>query len=110
MKTYIQFNTIIISVEAENNDLSKLKITKLENDYLHHSRFYIVPEDGIIDGREVHAGDVVMTIYGDTNNEDRYVIFPSTDQFTQYFVKQVEEDKKRRDLPDADGPCCGNAA
>lgn len=110
MKTYIHFNTTIASVEAENNDLSKLKITALESDYLRYSRLFIVPEDGIIDGREVHAGDIVMTIYGCTGNEDDYVIFPSTDQFTQHFIKQVEEDKKRRDLPTADEPCCGNAA
>lgn len=83
MKNYYTiFNNI---VAFENN-----KFQEIESDYLIYDRLFIVPEDGVLDGKEVHAGDIVMTFYGTDMNGNKFFIFDKDSTFADILKKNRE--------------------
>lgn len=79
---------------------------------------YIAPEDGKIMNKEVHKGDVILAMYGITNEngkeikskEDRLIILDKDNALAKYIIERNEMREKiraARELKNANnGDCC----
>lgn len=56
---YVIGEGIVFKVEEDN------EIKVLDRTYIAINRYFIVPEDGEICGKEVHKGDLICTLYGE---------------------------------------------
>lgn len=74
----------------------------VKRDYVRINNMFRITEDGILDGREVHEGDIVLTFYC---TEDFAIISKGTDLseiLTAEMQKRDEREKSR-----CSEPCCG---
>lgn len=80
------------------------KIVKLVDDnvtatfscHVFIDRYNIVDEDGIFDGKEVHKGDVIATLYVGNPNKAEYVIFDKDTSIAKKAAKIKEERIEKR--------------
>lgn len=75
--------------------------TVIKRDYISINSMVRITEDGILDGREVHEGDIVFTFY---HTKDLAIIRKGTD-----LVKILTEEMQKRDEKDkacCSEPCC----
>lgn len=76
--------------------------TVIKRDYVSINNMFRITEDGILDGKEVHEGDIVLTFYC---TEDFAIISKDTDLskiLTEEMQKRDEIEKAR-----CSEPCCG---
>lgn len=76
--------------------------TIIKRDYVSINNMFRITEDGTIDGREVHEGDIVLTFY---HTKDFAIISKGTDLskiLTEEMQKKDEREKAR-----CSEPCCG---
>ena len=81
-------------------------IKSLDRTYLSINRYFIVPEDGEVDGAPVSKGDVICTLYRE--EEPRFIII--TDSNAKKLA--LEEFNRRNKPAEGDLPCtnCNGAA
>ena len=82
------------------------EIKSLDRTYLSINRYFIVPEDGEVDGTPVNKGDVICTLYRE--GEPRFIIITDSNA-----KKLALEEFYRRNKPvEEDLPCtnCNGAA
>lgn len=80
------------------------EIKSLDRTYLSINRYFIVPEDGEVDGTPVNKGDVICTLYKE--KEPRFIII--TDPNAK---KLAQEEFYRRNKQIEEGcPCSEEAA
>lgn len=79
--------------------------TVIKRDYVSIKNMFRITEDGILDGKEVHEGDIVLTFYC---TEDFAIISKGTDLskiLTEEMQKKDEREKARRIEPCCDCDC-----
>lgn len=62
-------------VEGKIVKLTEDNVTAVFNCYVPIDRCNVIDEDGIFDGKEVHKGDVIATLYDGELNKTKYIIF-----------------------------------
>ena len=89
------------------------RLVKLENDevtsvfhcYLSVENYYLIEEDGVFDGREVHKGDVVITLYDITEDGKRsYLILNKDNSLTDKMIS-IKERSVQRENNEVSGEC-----
>lgn len=76
--------------------------TVVKRNYVGINDMFRITEDGVIDGREVHEGDIIFTFY---HTEDFAIISKDTDLsriLTEKMQKRDEEEKARCSEPDCE--------
>lgn len=87
---YVIGEGVVFKVDEDN----EIKI--LDKTYIAINRYFIVPEDGEINGVPVNKGDVICTLYG--QKEDNFIVItdPKAKKLAQEEFyrrnKQIEED------------------
>lgn len=75
------------------------EVKSLDRTYLPINRYFIVPEDGEVDGVPVNKGDVICTLYRE--EEPRFIII--TDSNAKKLA--LEEFYRRNKPAEKDSPC-----
>lgn len=91
-------------------------IYKIKDDQLISSRrewisinnIYIVDEDGVIEGKEVRTGDVVITFYSD--DPMKFAIISKDSDFTKILVEAVEFRKRKEVSKNECCECCDSCS
>lgn len=100
MKTFIPVYGSLMTIDHDNDDVKKVaNNVSTCIDYV-----YIVPEDGKILNKEVHKGDIILTMYGivDENDndikskEDKLIILDKDSTLAKYITERAEMREKIR--------------
>lgn len=75
------------------------KLVSLKRNYLSYKNLSILPEDGILNGKEVHKGDIVMTFY-----DNNFVVISKDSEFAIIVVERIKEREIR------ESKCCDEAS
>ena len=94
-------------VEGRIVKLANDKVTATFNCYISVDRFTIIEEDGIFDGKEVHEGDLIITLYDiDENKNRKYMIVDKDNQFAIKAQQIREQQLKQREECNEACPNC----
>lgn len=66
------------------------KIGKTEKGWVSINNCHRIPEDGMLDGKEVHAGDIVITTY----NDECFIIVDKDSAFADAITADIEDREK----------------
>ena len=83
-----------------DNTLFKFDGEKLiapERGWISVRDYFLVDEDGTIGDQEVHAGDIVVTYYGDNGTGTKFTIHSKGTIIADMVTKSIENRKKNRD-------------
>ena len=83
-------------VEGKIIKLIDDNITATFSCYVPVDRYNIIDEDGIFDGKEVHKGDVIATLYVGDLNRAEYIIFDKDTSIAKKAAKIKEERIEKR--------------
>ena len=89
----------------------KLKDDQLispRREWISINNIYIVDEDGVIEGKEVHTGDVIITFYSD--DPMKFAIISKDSDFTKIFVEAVELRKRKEVSKNECCECCDSCS
>lgn len=78
-----RFNT-----ETEEFDTIKYSIPRI-------SDMYIAPEDGTLNGKEVHKGDIVLQMYSISGDGEQEIFIIADDNLKNYYIRAKEFDKQK---------------
>lgn len=100
MKTFIPVYSSLMTIDHENDSVKKVASNVSTCiDYA-----YIAPEDGKVNGKEIHEGDLILLMYpyldefGKRDTDNRTVIVIDKDNdLTKYIMGRIEADRKRRE-------------
>ncbi len=74
----------------------------LKRNYISYNNIIIITEDGIIDGKEVHEGDIVITFY---HTNDVAIIRKNTD-LAEILISEIQNNNKRKEISCCEQKCC----
>lgn len=93
---YYIINGAVVSLKDD-------KIGKTEKGWFSINNCHRIPEDGILNGKEVHAGDVVITTYDD----ECFIIVDKDSAFANAINADIEEREKCLANGQVSGECKG---
>lgn len=76
--------------------------TVIKRDYVRMNNMFRITEDGILNGKEVHEGDIVLTFYF---TEDFAIISKDTD-LSKILTEEMQK-RDEREKANCSEPCCG---
>lgn len=98
MIKYIRASSQLVKIDTDNFDnIEAIDRSSHAIDWL-----WIVPEDGICEGKEVKKDDVIVHLYGGHNTGARTVIIPKS----EYTEHVIEYNAPREDECSDDCDCC----
>lgn len=98
MIKYIRANSQLVKVDTDNFDnIEAIDRSSHAIDWL-----WIVPEDGICEGKEVKKGDVIIRLYCNYNTDAKTVVIPKG-EFAEHLIKY---NAPREDECSDDCDCC----
>ena len=82
MIKYVRANSQLVKIDTDNFD--NIEVI----DYSSHAIdwIWIVPEEGIVEDKEVKKGDIIIRLYGNYNTDARTVVIPKG-EFTEHLIK-----------------------
>lgn len=82
MIRYVRASSQLVKIDTDNLDnIEAIDRSSHAIDWL-----WIVPEDGVCEGKEVKKGDVIMHLYGGRNIGDRTVVIPKG-EYTAHVIE-----------------------
>lgn len=78
------------------------KIAKTEKGWVSINNCHRIPEDGVLGGKEVHAGDIVITTYDD----ECFIIVDKDSAFADAINSDIESRKRYVEENNVSGECC----
>lgn len=98
MIKYVRADSQLIKVDTDNFDnIEAINRSSLAIDWL-----WIVPEDGICEGKEVKEGDAILRLYAGHNTGAKTVVIPKG----EYTAHVIEYNTPREDECSDDCCCC----
>ena len=82
MIKYVRASSKLVKIDTDNFD----NIETIDHSSTAIDWVWIVPEDGIFEGKEVKEGDIIMRLYGNYNTDARTVVIPKG-EFTEHLIK-----------------------
>lgn len=82
MIKYVRANSQLVKVDVNNFD----NIETVDHSSNAIDWIWIVPEDGVCEGKEVKKGDIIMRLYGNYNTDAKTVVI-SNGEFVEHLIK-----------------------
>lgn len=98
MIKYIRAIAQLVKIDTDNFDnIETINRSSHAIDWI-----WIIPEDGICEGKEVKKGDIVVSLFGNYNTDSKMIVIPNG-EFTEHLIKYNAP--REKELTD-DCNCC----